>query len=191
MNNMKIIKAIVIGGLLLLVSCFVPTVASAIPMADILYLETDLGDGSWQYSYTFYNKSDPLADAGVTLWNIYLDFDASFTLLSGSVPTGWGYDYGPGEVGVTTSFVQSVSSDPAYDVLPGDSLAGFIFCFNAQIGDLVFSAYLFDPNLGEGESVLYSGMTAPAPVPEPATILLMTAGVAGIGLAGRKRTRKS
>jgi hypothetical protein len=186
---MNRIGTFVIGGLVLLMFSFVPTMASAIPMADVLYFEEDLGGGHWRYNYTVYNDSDPVVDVNVTLWTFYLDFDPGVTLLSGEVPGGWGYEYFPGEVGSTTSFVQSTSSDLLYEIMPGDSLAGFVFDFDARIGDIAFLAYLFDPK--SAESVEYPGTTGAAPVPEPATFLLIMSGLAGIGMVGRKRIRKS
>jgi hypothetical protein len=183
------LKTLIIGGLLFLMCGFAPTLASAIPMADILYLEEDLGGGHWRYNYTVYNKSDPVADAGVDLFDIFFYFDPVVTLTVASLPAGWASFNDLDPTQGTSSFLNPYSLIPpeGNDIFPGDFLGGFVFDFDRRVGDLLFDVAFLNPE--GGDSHVYSGTTAP--VPEPATILLMTVGMVGIGVAGRKRARKS
>jgi hypothetical protein len=189
--NMKMMRAMIIGGLVFLISVFASSMASAIPMADILYLKRDVGGGIWRYNYTVYNKSDPVADAGVDLFDIFFHFDPVFTMTVASIPAGWGDE---GFFSKGDDFVSFQSSSPGIppdgtDIGPGDSLDGFVLEFSGQVGDLLAFDVLF-ANPSDLESpILYSGFAAP--VPEPATILLMVSGLAGIGVVGRRRIRKT
>jgi len=179
---MKLIRTFVIGGLLFLISAFVPTMASAIPTANVLYLETDLGNGIWQYSYTVYNN----LDSEFGLFDILFEFDPSVVLAESSSPNGWTENFenlGEGFAAFQSSFAGLPPG--GYDIAPGDSLGEFVLQFTQQlVSSLAFTAAFWDYDSDAFASSYHDTTT---PVPEPATLLLMMSGLAGIGVIGRKR----
>jgi hypothetical protein len=189
-NNMKLMSAMVIGGLVILMEFLTPTVILATPMADIRYVETGLGGGIWQYEYTVFNKSDPMNDPGVNLYDIAFPSrvgnNLNFSILSVIVPTGWEFI---GDINFVDMWSLTPGSPPdGTDVAPGGSLEGFVLKFDEQVGDLLFDVTFANPE-DSGNPFVESVTAAPAPVPEPATILLMMSGLAGIGAIRRRRVR--
>jgi hypothetical protein len=169
-----LITAVVVMGLLLGAGAS----HAVSPSASIMYTETNLGGGSWQYDYLFTNTSDP----GSSLYKIFLFFDHSASVTGSPLPTGW---FGiPWEGSNTTSFLQTMSLSPSTDVAPGSSLSGFSFTVDYRAGDLPFTAE-FDNGAGGGISVWRGTTTV---VPEPVSTVLFVAG--GAALALRKRFRK-
>ena len=183
---MKLMKVIIIGALLGLIAIFTPATASAVPIAEILYTETDLGDGFWQYDYTVFNKSDPANDEGVNLYEVTFWFNSAIELMKVSVPDDWDSIYdnisAPGYL-LTFSMVPEIPPIGA-DIAPGAFLSGFVFRFDEQVGDLAFNVLLANPS-DSSNPLTDSGTTVP--VPEPATILLLAAGIGGLGFAKRRR----
>ncbi len=160
--------------------------ASAIPSAQAFFSESSLGGGLWQYNYTFLNTSDPAADAGSTLYDMFLQFDSSHQVTVVSLPSGWDNISGLG-------FVDAFSLNPGApltgtDIAPGASLSGFVFQFNYQAGPLAFTATLVNP-LDEANPFVYDGTSSPAPVPIPSVLLLLGPGLVGL-MAVRRRFKR-
>jgi hypothetical protein len=153
------------------------------PEAKITYLETRLGEQSWQYEYIFANASDPDRYAGVNLFEVDFSFDEADLLENYSLPTGW--DIVPG-VGFANTFSVMVGIPPSgTDIAPGTSLPGFMFEFNAQVGNLPFQAFFTDPC--GGDPILFEGTSVPVPL--PSTILLLASGAICLGLLKRKKNQ--
>lgn len=151
------------------------------PLAGAFYFETDLGGGSWQYDYTFTNSSDP----GYDLYDVYFDLNPSVTMGIGGLPFGWD---GFGDLGVGEVF----SLDSVYDVLPGHSLNGFRFTFDAQVGPLQFTGVFTNPDDPLNPTVVAGLLSGPAAsaVPEPSIALLLGTGLASTALLKRRRAKK-
>ena len=181
---MQLLRRIIIVFLVIVLSILSGGIANAIPTAAFNYVETDLGDGSWQYDYTLFNTSDPGTYAGFDIYYVFFGFDRSYALTIKSVPDGWTSNSGSG-FGNAWSTKPGLPPDGG-DIAPGMSLSGFIFQFNEQEGDILFEALFVNPNHPDYPA-RFSGTTAP--VPEPATILLLVAGMVGMGVFGRKKFR--
>jgi len=172
---MKLISAIIIGLLVILTS----TSVSATPMADIRYVETELAGGIWQYDYTVFNTA---VEPGFDLYDVFLFLKEDVALIDVSVPNGWVFI-------AFNDFVDTYSLIPGAppigtDIAPGEFLGGFIFQFDEKVGDLAFDVIFANP-LDPENPIIESGSTLP--VPEPSTILLLAAGISGLGFAKRRR----
>jgi hypothetical protein len=190
-------RTLIVGFLVALFFAFFPNMVAAIPSARMLYVETPIDSVTWEYNYTVWNDSDPVADAGVDLIQVSLRFSEAVTLTVSRLPDGWGFENSPGYI---LTFSENAGAPLAgSDIPPGAFLSGFVFDFDMRVGNLPFEAGLLVPPDFDREGPFhYSGNTAPitdtvpvpAPVPEPSTIILMTAGMGALGLVGRKRIRK-
>jgi len=133
---MKSLKTLCVIFSVLVVFVFLNGLARAIPIAELTYVETDLGGGLWQYDYTVTNAADPVADAGFNLYEVFFTFDPPVTLTVASLPLYWDAIH-------NSDFVVAYSQDPGAppvgaDIAPGTSLSGFVFKFDARVGDLPF-----------------------------------------------------
>jgi len=159
----KLLAAAILAASLLMLS----SMAFASAGASILYQETDLGTGLWQYDYTFNNTSD----AGESLYSVYLYFTQQASVTGSPLPTGWDGTVWAGTN--TTDVIDTFSTDPGYDILANSSLNGFSFTIDHQAGNIAYDAYF------SGDNVV-SGTTAPI-VPEPVSSILFLTGGAVFG----------
>ncbi len=155
--------------------------AFAVSSADILYLETDLGGGLWQYDYNFGNTST----AGEYLYSVFFDFAQMAEVTGAPLPTDWA-----GIVWEGTNLTQTIdtfSMNPASDIAASSSLGGFSFVVDYQAGNIPYTAYFTD-HVRQFDMV--SGTTeAQVPVvPEPISSILFLSG--GAVLAARRRLMK-
>jgi hypothetical protein len=165
---MKSLKALFISITAAVIFGFLSSIAWAIPSAELTYTETALGVSLWQYEYTVFNTSDPVEDAGYDLYDMFFTFDseATFTILQ--IPDYWD---GWGDMGFAETFSYAPGTPPE------ESLDGFIFQFDQQVGDLYFEALLTNPD-DPFNPVVYSGTATP--IPEPCTIFVFLFGLMGI-----------
>jgi len=164
-QNRYLILMIVITGLLIGSSVL------AAPNASLLYRETDLGSDQWQYDYTFYN----ISTSGEALYNIWFDFNQTATVTGLPLPAGW--DGTVWEGMNTTSWINTFSTTPAYNIVAGSSLGGFSFVVSYKAEAIPFTAYF---NNGTGQPSYISGSTTV--VPEPISSLLFLTGGAIIAM---------
>jgi len=154
---------------------FASPMASAAPSADILYYETDVGGGLWQYDYIYYNTST----AGEYLYGVMFDINIT-TAPTISVPAGW-----TGTYSTEFNVIDTFSNEAAYDIAAWDNLSGFRFIVDYQAGDIPYTASFNDGNGGFFET---SGTTAVTP--EPISSILFVAGGATLAFRGYRK-RKS
>ncbi len=185
MKTFKVLHIMMLG---LFIGVFLNGSALATPMADFSYVETDLGGGMWQYGYTLFNTSDPVADAGFDLYDVFFAFNSSAAFTVVSVPTGWDWNGGSG-------FADMYSLNPGAppagtDIAPGTSLSDFVFLFDYRAGALPFDVTFANP-VDPDNPAMYSSTSSgtTSAVPEPSTMLLLGTGLAGIALL-RKRFKK-
>lgn len=141
----------------------------------VLYTETDLGGGTWQYDYTFHNTSD----ATESLYSVYFYFAQSTTFNWVNIPSGWDSTLN-GFTPIDTTLADTYSTGLAYDIGAGNSLGFFSFTVGYKAGDISYDAYL------SGDNVV-SGMTAVVPEPVSLTLFVIGAGV----LIGRRYLRNN
>ena len=152
------------------------------PEAEITYLETRLGEQSWQYDYNFANASVPVCCAGFNLYEVDFSFDETVVLESRLLPPGWELIDG---TGFANTFSMEIGIPPmGADIAPGTSLSGFVFEFSAQVGDLAFQAFFTNPD-DSPNPIPFEGTTTPVPV--PGALWLLATGLIGLRIIGRKR----
>ncbi len=154
--------------------------ALATPNASILYLETDLSGGLWQYDYTFYNTST----ADEYLYKVYLDFSQELTATGSPLPTGWYGTVWEGE-NINATSLDAMTIDQSYDIAANDYLGGFGFTVNYQVGNISYTAE-FDDHAGT--QYVTSGTTTL--VPEPISTVLFLSGGATLALRNYLRRKR-
>lgn len=88
--------------------------------------------GLFRYEYTLHNQSDPLIDAGSDAYDLTLFFSVLNSLTSSATPVDWDLIAG---AGFLDTFLLQPGANPAEaDGGPGQSLGGFDFVFDGQVG---------------------------------------------------------
>ncbi len=160
MFNKKFLLLIINTASLFLVS----SLAFTSPGANIVYNETDLGGGLWQYDYSFHNTSSN----NEYLYSVDLLFNQWATVNGLPLPTGW--DSTVWEGTNYTNFIVSFSTNTGYDIAAGDLLSGFSFKIDHQAGSIPYNAYFDDHQGGISNT---SGYTV---TPEPVSSILFFTG---------------
>jgi hypothetical protein len=138
----------------------IPSLALGAPNANLLYTETNLGGGFWQYDYIFYNTSTL-----ESLYSVYFYFTQDTSFTGTSLPTGWSGIVWDGNTW-TTNFADTYSTGTSYDINAGNSLSGYSFTVDYQAGDISYDAFF------SGDNVV-SGTTAVTPEPISSTLFIV------------------
>jgi hypothetical protein len=163
--------------------------ATAATNASILYDETALDNGYWQYDYTFAN----LSTNNEYLYGVQLYFGDLYEVSDTHTGGAWGGSWGMANA---TFFLETHSSNYADDIATGNSLSGFSFTTKNQlVGNISYSAFFDEHN---GNRTYTSGTTAAGTfngtpvVPEPvSTVLFLTGGATMAFRYRQKRKRQS
>jgi len=171
--------------LILLTFLCMPTILHA---TTIHYDIQNLGGNSWEYTYSVTNDPSSLFNIDeFTIWYTYGLY--SNLMVTSSVPD-WS------ELVVQPD---SLLGDGFYDALalvsgiaPGDTVAGFSVSFDWSGTETPGSQFfeVVDPCTFEPLDSGYTRPTQTSPVPEPGTLMLLSAGLTGIAFL-RKRLKNS
>ncbi len=168
-------KKFLIPAVLILSMLVFSSMALATPNASILYNETALGGGWWQYDYQVANTSD----AGEYFYSMFLDFSSTANEEGLGLPTGWDGTVWMGTN--TTAYVDTYSTASGNDLAAGSSLSGFSFKVDYQAGNVPYTAY-FDDHAGNTYTT--TGVTAPEPI---SSLLFLAGGATLVVRHYRKR----
>jgi len=157
--------------------------AFATPGASILYDETELAGGYWQYDYTFLNTS-----SSEYLYGVRLEFSGLFEVSSPTLGGSWDGMWGNLS---PTIFMETHSNSFGDDIATGNALSGFSFTSSSQIGNTAYTAFfddhngnrIYDPGFSE-ENISTNISVVPEPI---STVLFLTGGVT---MAFRYRQKK-
>ena len=164
--------------LLMLVVVFSSGVVFAAPSASMLYTETNVGGGWWQYDYMFANSST----AEEYLYSVIFDIASESDAVGLALPLGWD---GTVWMGANTTTFLVTFATSGNDIAANTNLSGFSFKVNYQAGSTAYTAY-FDDHAGGFDSL--SGTTAL--VPEPISSFLFLAGGATFVVRGYIKRKK-
>lgn len=191
---MKFIKIMVLVVFLNLLIPITAMSASCTPSANVSYLQSSVL-GGYQYDFTVFNTTSlsdiDCAGFDIISFNVFFISDANLTHVS--LPANW---EGSGFSGQWNEDTWTDPSDPIHDgmgfanacaadcsssftspILREDSLDSFSFILDKDIQDFDYVVYFADADNSE-----YWGTTS---VPEPATLILIGAGLAAVSIFGR------
>ncbi len=170
------VLAVAVLAILMMAPAAQAAVAITQPSANVLYSQTDLGGGLWQYDFSVENTSSA-GDSHPYLWKVSLDFEeyAYVSLLNG--PAAWSVGTFTGSLPDTTDYVEMYSDAPGFDVLPGAVLAGLSFTADYPLGEIIYEAWFSDHGTPEVWTTISGTASA---VPVPAAVWLLGSGLAGL-----------
>ena len=183
----RVISGVLIAGASLLGAG--AAAAEAAPVASLTYIETSLDAGTFRYDYTLANDTDPLTDPGSDIFFLSLAPAPDASVVASALPAGWDSISGAGFVDAFSLFMGAAPFGA--DLGPADTLA-FSFTFDAPVGAVPFQVLFANPHDAtnpvhlEGTAQASPGVT---PVPEPASIFLLGAGLGAMALRRRSSHR--
>lgn len=174
-NSRQYVRLLVLAGALLLCALALPGVAHAEPVM-LSPTVTNLGNGLFGYNFTVMNNSTFNLSA-ISLFNLPT---APNAIQSPSAPIGFNAfpDAALGRIDFVIANMGGVGA--------GTSLPGFRFNSPLLLSTVSFTALALDAN--GNILATFSGVTPiPNPIPEPATMILLGTGIAGLVASRRRR----
>ena len=177
MNRSRQCLRLLVPAVALLCVLTLPSAAHAEPIM-LNPTITNLGNGLFSYQYSVTNTA-PFGFSTVSILNLPTVGNAVQNLMA---PAGFNafFDPGLGEL----DFVEDTQSFAA-----GSTVSGFSFISPFAPGVTIFTALRLDENFNPitVQGTVLAPQNAPAAVPEPATLMLLATGLAGIAAKVRRR----
>ena len=177
MNRSRQCVRLLVPAVALLCVLTLPSAAHAEPIM-LNPTITNLGNGLFSYQYSVTNTA-PFGFSTVSILNLPTVGNAVQNLMA---PAGFNafFDPGLGEL----DFVEDTQSFAA-----GSTVSGFSFISPFAPGVTIFTALRLDENFNPitVQGTVLAPQNAPAAVPEPATLMLLATGLAGIAAKVRRR----
>ena len=163
--------------LTIMIGILVATV-SGVYATTIMYDLSNLGADRWEYTYSVTNNS---MSSSIEEFTIYFDLGLYENLAVGSTPTEWDAIVIQPDPALGDGFYDALAL--VTGIAPGATVSGFSVSFDWLVAGIPGSQ-LFEVVDPITFDILDSGNTAP--VPEPATLLLLGSGLIGLIGIGKK-----